>query len=90
MKRGDSALGVPPARLRGGGTSAPAKIAGAGMSLARLATRNSAVVTTAVVMLVLLRPGLAWRWGRRGYLLWRSWRAIIDHESAGRGGSKAR
>ena len=31
---------------------------------------------------VLLRPRKAWRWGQRGLLLWRSWRALQQWQPA--------
>ena len=43
------------------------------------------VVGAGVALAVALRPGRAWRWARRGFFLWRGWRAVrrsLAHLSA--------
>lgn len=33
-------------------------------------------VGAAVAAVAIVRPQRAWRWGRRGFFLWRSWQAV--------------
>lgn len=37
---------------------------------------HPAAVAAAVAIVVLAKPRRAWRWGQRGFLLWRGWRAL--------------
>jgi hypothetical protein len=41
-----------------------------------LARQHATALTMLGVGLVLLRPRLAWRWARRGWWAWRSWRKV--------------
>ena len=34
------------------------------------------VVTVAVAVLVVVQPRRVWRWGKRGFFVWRSWRML--------------
>ena len=34
------------------------------------------VVAAGVVVLVVLQPGRVWRWSKRGYFVWRTWRLL--------------
>lgn len=38
--------------------------------------RRPGLVGAAVALAVILRPGRAWRWGRRGFTLWGAWKAL--------------
>ncbi|WP_194266309.1 YqjK-like family protein [Dechloromonas sp. H13] len=37
---------------------------------------HPAAVAAAVVVLVVASPKRAWRWGKRGFLVWRSWQTV--------------
>ena len=38
--------------------------------------RHPGAVGAAVAAAVVMRPSRLWRWGRRGYLLWRGWQSL--------------
>ncbi|EXI74377.1 MAG: hypothetical protein AW07_01919 [Candidatus Accumulibacter sp. SK-11] len=38
--------------------------------------RHPELVATSVAVLVILRPSRVWRWGRRGFFAWRTWRML--------------
>jgi len=38
--------------------------------------RHPELVATGVAVLVILRPGRVWRWSRRGFFAWRTWRML--------------
>ncbi|EXI91620.1 MAG: hypothetical protein AW12_01192 [Candidatus Accumulibacter sp. BA-94] len=38
--------------------------------------RHPELVATSVAVLVILRPSRVWRWTRRGFLAWRTWRML--------------
>lgn len=40
------------------------------------------MVTAAVALLVVLKPARAWRWTRRGFFVWRTWRLLRREMSA--------
>ncbi len=40
------------------------------------------VVTAAVALLVVLKPGRVWLWSKRGFLAWRSWHLLRQKLSA--------
>ncbi len=42
----------------------------------RWVKRNPGVVGALVAGLVILKPSRAWRWGKRGLLLWQGWRSL--------------
>lgn len=37
---------------------------------------HPAAVAAAVVVVVVASPRLAWRWGKRGFLVWRGWQTV--------------
>ena len=37
---------------------------------------HPAAVAAAVAVLVVARPKRAWRWGKRGFVLWRGWQVV--------------
>ena len=39
---------------------------------------HPAAVGAAVAAAVVMRPKRAWRWARRGFVLWRGWRALRE------------
>lgn len=41
--------------------------------------RHPAAVGGAVLAVVVARPRRAWRWARRGLVLWRGWRSLRGH-----------
>jgi hypothetical protein len=41
-------------------------------------------VGAAVAAVAVVRPKRAWRWGRRGFFLWRSWQAVKSRLAGGR------
>lgn len=46
--------------------------------------QHPAAVAAAVGAVVLARPRRAWRWARRGFLVWRGWRSARALISTGR------
>ncbi|MEF8699522.1 MAG: YqjK family protein [Candidatus Accumulibacter sp. UW26] len=38
--------------------------------------RNPEVVIAGVAVLVIVQPRRIWRWSKRGFVLWRSWRLL--------------
>ncbi|MBK7952805.1 MAG: hypothetical protein KBE22_06180 [Candidatus Accumulibacter sp.] len=38
--------------------------------------QNPEVVTVAVAVLVVLQPRRVWRWSKRGFFAWRTWRML--------------
>lgn len=40
--------------------------------------QHPAIVGGVVALLAAIRPRRAWRWGRRGFVAWRSWRAMRE------------
>lgn len=40
--------------------------------------QHPAIVGGLAALLAVIRPRRAWRWGRRGFVAWRSWRAIRE------------
>lgn len=38
--------------------------------------QHPVAVGAAVAAVAVVRPKRAWRWGRRGFFLWRSWQAV--------------
>lgn len=42
----------------------------------RYLKENPEVVTVAVAVLVVLEPRRVWRWSKRGFFVWRTWRAL--------------
>lgn len=45
---------------------------------------HPAAVGAAVASVAVVRPKRAWRWARRGYLLWRGWQAIKNNLAGSR------
>ncbi|MDP1612729.1 MAG: YqjK family protein [Sulfuritalea sp.] len=45
---------------------------------ARWLKRNPELMVAAGVALVVVRPGRAWRWGRRAFLGWQAWRKLRE------------
>ena len=38
--------------------------------------QHSGYVAAAVALLVVIKPGRAWRWAKRGFVAWRLWRSL--------------
>ena len=38
--------------------------------------RHPALVLASVALLVALKPYRAWRWAKRGFMLWRTWQSL--------------
>ena len=38
--------------------------------------RHPGMVAAAVTLLLALKPRRLWRWGRRGFIAWRTWRVL--------------
>lgn len=59
----------------------PLAIADRGIAVVRFFQRYPALLAAATVVLLVLKPGPSFRWGRRGYFAWRAWRAFVRPES---------
>lgn len=55
----------------------PLAIADRGVAMVRFFKRYPAFLAAACVVLLVLKPGPTFRWGRRGYFAWRAWRAFV-------------
>lgn len=67
--------------LAGGLHMADSVVAGMRSTTAYLKAHPE-VVTAAVALLVLLKPGRVWRWSKRGFLAWRTWSMLRQKLSA--------
>lgn len=38
--------------------------------------RRPELVVAALALLIILKPRRVWRWAKRGFVLWRTWRAV--------------
>ncbi len=59
----------------------PLAIADRGVAVARFFKRYPAFLAAAGVVLLLLKPGPSFRWGKRAFLAWRAWRSFVRPES---------
>jgi uncharacterized MAPEG superfamily protein len=59
----------------------PLAIADRGVAVARFFKRYPAFLAAAAVVLLLLKPGPSFRWGKRAFLAWRAWRSFVRPES---------
>jgi len=55
---------------------APLALADRSIAAGRYLRRHPSIVAAAVALLVLLKPGRAFAWARRGFVLWRTWRWV--------------
>jgi hypothetical protein len=44
--------------------------------LLSFAKQNPLTLGAAAAVLLVFKPRLAWRWGKRGFAMWRGWRAL--------------
>jgi hypothetical protein len=42
----------------------------------RFLKKHPGLVLAAVALFVALKPGRVWRWAKRGFLVWRTWRSL--------------
>ncbi|MGH8618759.1 MAG: YqjK-like family protein [Burkholderiales bacterium] len=55
----------------------PLAVADRGIAVVRFFKQYPAMLAAVAVVALVLKPGPTWRWGRRGYLAWRTWRAFV-------------
>ena len=59
----------------------PLAVADRGIAVARFFQRYPAFLAVAGVVVLLLKPGPTFRWGKRAFLAWRAWRSFVRPES---------
>ena len=56
-------------------------IAGVRSGIAYL-RQHPTIIVAAVALLVVLKPRRVWRWAQRGFVVWRTWRALRSQLAA--------
>ncbi len=62
----------------------PLAVADRGIAVVRFFKQYPAMLAAVTLVALVLKPGPTWRWGRRGYLAWRAWRAFVRPDAGTR------
>ncbi len=55
----------------------PAAMVDRGVDVVRFFRRYPAFLAAGTLVVAVLRPRAAWRWGRRAYMVWGMWRGLV-------------